>query len=413
MKVAYVVSRYPAISHTFIRREIAALRRRGVDVDTFSIRRGEARSDADRRELETTFVVLDRASGVAVSVVRTFVRRPWRWTKALGATLRERLHGPGGLLRACAYFAEGMHLASEIERRGVARVHNHFVNPAAAAGLAAARYLGLPWSCTVHGLSDLAGPTTVLLPARAEAAAFVASATHYGRAQVLRVVPPALWDRVHVVRCGIEPATIPRVASRRVGRAGEPLRILCVGRLAPEKGHLGLLAAFHAVVEAGIEARLTILGDGPERARIEAEIRARGLDDRVELPGAASEEEVFAAMSRSDVFAMSSLMEGLPVVLMEALATELAVVAPAVGGIPELVGHGETGLLYEAAHWPALGERLITLARDPELRERLGRAGRKRVLADFDVDRCVEPLAVLFGAPSSGATARPALASHS
>jgi glycosyltransferase involved in cell wall biosynthesis len=176
-----------------------------------------------------------------------------------------------------------------------------------------------------------------------------------------------------------------------------------VGRLAPEKGQVGLVEAFSLAVKRGLNARLVIIGGGPDEARIREAISAHSLPDRVVLSGRQPEAKVLEAMSRAHLFVLSSLAEGLPVVLMEALALELPVVAPAIAGIPELVADGETGLLFPAGRWEELADRMGAMAADAELRTRLAAAGRARVLDEFDVARAVAPLAALL---AGGARAR-------
>ena len=298
---------------------------------------------------------------------------------------------------ALAYFAEAMRLAPEMERRGVTHVHNHFANPASVVGLAASRYLGIGWSVTLHGLSDFAGSMTPLLARKLEDAAFVATATEWGRDRLLEIREGKHGHKVHVVRCGVEVECLPPPRRSAPG-PGEPLEILCVGRLSPEKAHLGLVEAFGSLVRSGVDCRLVLIGGGPEEGAIRALIAAQGLQARVDLRGPQPEPVVLDAMARAHVFALSSRMEGLPVVLMEALALELPVVAPAITGIPELVVPGETGLLFPAGEWEEMAERLRVLSSDPALRARLGAAGRARVLRDFDAGQAAIPLARLLGA---------------
>ncbi len=398
-KVGYLVSQYPAPSHTFIRREVAALRALGVAVETFSVRPGESLSDADRAEEARTFVVLARpraltALRLLASALVMLARRPRRWLATLGWTVRHRLPGAGEGLRALAYFAEATRLARGLEARGVTHLHSHFSNAAAVVGLAAARLLGLGWSVTLHGNADFHGPTTPLLPAKLGEARFAAAVTRHGLAEALRLAGPGAAGQLHLVRCGIEPGLLPR-PSRSPG-GGRPLELLSVGRLSREKAQVGLVEAFAGLVARGVDARLVLIGAGPEEGRVRAAVAAHGLEARVELRGRQPEAAVLSAMAGADLFALSSLVEGLPVVLMEALALGLPVVAPAITGIPELVVDGETGLLFPAGDWGALAERLARLAGDAPLRARLAEAGRRRVLEEFDAARAAEPLVRLF-----------------
>jgi colanic acid/amylovoran biosynthesis glycosyltransferase len=402
VSVGFLVSQYPAPSHTFIRREVGALRRLGLEVETFSIRPGECLSDEDRAEERRTYYVLTASwFPVARSLARALVRRPGRWMSTLRATLLLRLPGSGNLLRSFAYFAEAMRLAEELERRGVNHLHNHFANASSHVGLAACRYLGIGWSMTLHGLADFGTPFTSLLPRKIAAARFVATVTRFGQDEARRLADPGDRGKVRLVRCGIEVDRLP-APQRRPPGPGEPLVILTVGRLAPEKGQVGLVEAFSLLLDRGVNARLVIIGGGPDEGSIRAAVQSRGLADRVVLAGRQPEARVLEAMSRAHLFVLSSLAEGLPVVLMEALALELPVVAPAIAGIPELVVHGETGMLFPAGRWTELADRMADMAADPALRGRLAAAGRARVLDEFDAARAVEPLAALLAGGSEG-----------
>jgi colanic acid/amylovoran biosynthesis glycosyltransferase len=396
VRIGYLVSHYPLPSHTFVRREIAALRKRGVEVETFSIRPAHSLSEADRAEEARTFYVLHRPwIPTAASLVVTFARRPGRWLSTLAATLRNRLPGVKPLLLSVAYFAEAMRLALELERRGVTHVHNTFANPASHVGMAATQYLGIGWSVALHGLGDFDGPSTPLLAGKVAASRFVVCATDYGRAQTMRLSDPDHWSKLHVVRCGVEADALPAPPARWPGY-GERIQFLSVGRLSPEKGQLGLLEGFADAVRRGLDAELVLIGGGPEEARIRAAVEAHGVADRVQLRGAQPEAAVLEAMARAHVFVLSSFMEGLPVVLMEAMALGLPVIAPAITGIPELVVHRETGLLYTVGRWDELAERIEALAKDPELRARVVNGGRARLRPEFDVAHSAARLEVLF-----------------
>jgi glycosyltransferase involved in cell wall biosynthesis len=402
MRIGYLVSHYPVPSHTFVRREIAALRRRGVEVETFSIRPAHSLSDADRAEEARTFYVLRPPwSAMLWSLVVAFVRRPRRFLSVWRATLRHRLPGAKTFLLALAYFVEAMRLALEIERRGVTHLHNTFANPASHVGLAVARYLGIPWSIALHGLGDFDGPTTPLLAEKVEASAFVVSATDYGRGQTMRLSDPAHWTKIHVVHCGLEMDALP-VRESRQPADGARIQVLSVGRLSPEKGQVGLVEAFALAVSQGVDANLTIVGGGPEEARVRTAVAAHGLEGRVELRGALPEAAVLEAMTRADVFVLSSLMEGLPVVLMEAIALGLPVIAPGITGIPELVVHGESGLLFTVGRWDQLAACIRTLAGDGELRARLLAGGAARLVPEFDVAHSAARLEELFRGAARG-----------
>lgn len=402
MKIGYLVSQYPSPSHTFIRREISALRRLGLEVVTFSVRRAEALSDDDRTEESRTFYVLSEYPiAFALDVLSTLMRRPVRWLSTLWCASRLRLPGLKNLLMSLVYFAEAMRLARELERRRITHLHNHFANAASNVGLAATRYLRISWSFSVHGRSDFSGPMTPLLRPKVEACRFAVAVSHDGRERASRAAGLEHRGKIHVIRCGIEVERLP-AARRTSPRDAGPLVILSVGRLSPEKGHVGLLEAFARVLERGLDARLVLMGGGPEEENIRAAAERLGVASRLDLAGAQPEQAVLAAMARAHVFALSSLVEGLPVVLMEALAMELPVIAPAINGIPELVRHEITGLLFEAGDWEALAAGILRLALDAELGRRVAAAGRELVLREFDVRRSAVPLAALFAGVGSG-----------
>lgn len=400
MRIAYLVSQYPAASHTFIRREVMGLRARGFDVETFSVRRPTGVSklaSVDQAETSATWYVLPLdPKRMARSHLSALVRRPRAYARTLKRALSHRAPGARSLLWSAFHFAESIDLACELERRGVEHLHNHFANAGANVGYLAAQYLELNWSLTLHGTSEFDYPAGLLLAEKIAAAHFVACVTHFGRAQAMRLVDPKYWHKFHIVRAGIER---PRVKADGAPESLRP-RLVCVARLSPEKGHAGLLQAFAELLSSGLDADLELLGDGPELPRIEAQVRELGIGARVHLRGQVPEEQALSAMSTATAVVLASFMEGLPVVLMEALALGVPVVAPCVAGIPELVEHGVSGLTFPPGDWARLAQVLRELLGDAELRERLARAGRERVEAEFFVDRSLSPLVAAFGNPT-------------
>lgn len=396
MKIAYLVSQYPAPSHTFIRREIAALRRRGVKIDIFSVRPPrpeEVMSDVDSADFaETTYLLPAGALAVLGNNLRMFLRAPLAWVGALAYSLRHRNRGARALLYAIFYFLEGMLLADHLRRRGVDHLHNHFANASSHVALVAARYLGIRLSLTLHGLCDFDFPNGPLLGEKIRESAFVACATQYGVAQAMRLSQPAQWGKLFVARCGVELEKLPQRRPRKAAGSARPLRIICVGRLAPEKGQLGLVDAFARARGAGLDAELVLVGDGPDRAAVMARVIAAGVGPHVKLLGRLPEERALEETARSDVLVLASFMEGLPVVLMEAMALGVPVIAPDVAGIPELVEHGRTGMLFTAGDWDQLAERMRVMGQEPALREQLAAAARRRIEEEFHIAQAVAPL---------------------
>lgn len=387
MKLAYLTSQYPATSHTFIRREVSALRARGVSVTTFSIRApagSELAAEEDRREAAATYTVLSRGLGeFAAAHGAALLRSPAAYVRTLLLALRHRPPGLRALLLSIAHFGESILLARQLRREGVTHLHNHFANSAATVGLLASRFLGLGWSFTMHGISETDYPAGLLLPEKIRAAQFVACVSWFGRAQAMRTVAPSEWGKLEVVRCGLELDRLPARPAPPTGR----LRFVCVGRLSPEKGHAGLLKAFTEVRRAHPHAELRLVGDGPDSDELKGLARRCGIEQSVRFVGRLPERATLEEIASSDILVLPSFMEGLPVVLMEAMALGLPVIASRVAGIPELVLDGRNGLLFTPSHWSELEHCLLDVANDSDLRQRLGEAGRRSVADEFDINR--------------------------
>ena len=399
MRIAYLASRYPAVSHTFIQREIAGLRDQGVTIDTFAIRRAqpdEVLSRADDAEARATYALLPvRITHLLRAHLRALVRHPRGYEATLREALRLAPAGARGALWQGFYFGEAVLLWDRLRRRGTPHVHAHFANVASDVALLAA-FLGREagegprsWSLTMHGSTEFYDVPGYRLAEKARTAAFVACVSDFTRSQMMLFVEEEHWPKLALVRCGVDPERFRAVAapSDAAGRDGGPVRVLTVGRLVGGKGFALLLDAVHALVERGLDVALTVVGDGPSREHLHAQAARLGLADRVEWVGALGQDEIRAAYARADVFCLPSFAEGVPVVLMEAMAMEVPVVATRIAGIPELIEDGASGLLVTPARGDELADAIGRLVDDPALRARLGAAGRRAVLEGYDVGR--------------------------
>lgn len=394
--LAYLTSQYPAASHTFIRREIEALREQGVAIDTFSIRRpsaGEASSDADKAEAARTFYVLGQSPlAIAAANVSALVTRPAAYLKTFALALSHRAPGARGLFLGLAHFAESAMLARELQRRKVTHLHNHFANSAATVGLLATRLLDIGWSFTMHGISETDYPAGLMLGRKIGAAKFVVCVSYFGRAQGMRLVKPDYWDKLHVVRCGLPFDRLPL----REPRDSDSRTIICVGRLSPEKGQAGLLRAFSGLAKKHPRLQLRLVGDGPDQAALKSLAAELGVTSSVSFLGRLSEEQTLAEIAQSDLLALPSFMEGLPIVLMEAMVLGVPVVASRVAGIPELVEDGTSGLLFAPSNWDELAERIERLLNDRALCEAVAERGKTIVEAEFDAQKSATRMGRLF-----------------
>jgi glycosyltransferase involved in cell wall biosynthesis len=397
-RIAYLTSEYPAPSHTFIRREVEALRARGISIQTFSIRRPAANArfaPADRDAQRTTTYLLPIGAWALVKAhVVMALQRPWAYITTFRKALRHRVPGIRALLWALFHFAEAVVLAARFKDSRIDHLHNHFANASANVGLLASQFLGIPWSMTLHGTADWDYPAGCLLPDKIKVASFVACVSAFGRAQAMLISPTETWGKIFVARCGVDLSALP--PKQHATKPSGPLRIVAVGRLSPEKGQVGLLHAFATLVNRGIEAELQIIGDGPLRDSLSETISQLGIRDRCVLVGQKTEAEVLEFLADADLFVQSSLMEGLPVVLIESLAMQIPVIAPCVAGIPELVCNGETGLLFTAGDWDQLAAQMERASLDPALRRSIGERGHLEVMRRFDIRRAIEPLAQRF-----------------
>ena len=262
MKIGYVVSKYPAISHTFIQREILALRDIGVSVETFSIRRtasNELLSETDHQEAQRTWSVLPTS---LLKVVGThaaeFITGPRRYLRTLKFAISHRPASPGNILKSVCYFAESILLAAKCRQQQIQRLHAHFVNSGGEVSLIASQHLEIPWSCTLHGLSDYGNPTANQLSKKIAAADAVVCVSDYGRSQAMLPSSTQQWPRLHVVRCGLSAESFDAIDNVH-RHVDTPLRLMTVGRLAPEEAHSGLLHAISEATKARANVHLTLM----------------------------------------------------------------------------------------------------------------------------------------------------------
>jgi glycosyltransferase involved in cell wall biosynthesis len=393
--LGYLTSQYPAASHTFIRREIEALREQGWSINTFSIRppgSDETAGDADRREAEQTFYVLRQSmAAFAAAHLATLFTKPLAYLHTFGLALSHRAPGARGLFLGIAHFAESVLLARELRKRGIAHLHNHFANSAATVGLLASKLNGTGWSFTMHGISETDYPAGLMLGRKIEAASLVACVSYFGRAQGMRLIDPSNWDKMHVVRCGVP---FDRLPPRSAG-SGSPT-IISVGRLSPEKGQTGLLRAFARVRVKHPDAVLRLVGDGPDRDALERLASELGIDDAIAFAGRLPEQETLAEIARADMLVLPSFMEGLPIVLMEAMALGVPVISSRVAGIPELISDGKTGLLFAPSDWDELAQCIERLLSDKALGETLAQNGKWKITSEFDTRKSATSLGGLF-----------------
>ena len=396
LKVAYLVNQYPAVSHSFIRREIAALEARDVTISRFSIRRPSADlvDPADVAEARATRVLLAAGPVALVTAwLGAFVAAPFKWLAVLRAALKLGRRSDRGVGRHLVYMAEACLLVQWLGEERVEHLHAHFgTNPAAVAMFA--RMLGgPPYSFTVHGPDEFDQPGALSLTDKIAHADAVVAVSDFGRSQLYRWARLADWKKVHVVRCGVDAAFLAAgpqaIADNR--------RLVCVGRLAPQKGQLLILDALAALVAEGVSVDIVLAGDGPLRGTLERRIRELALDGRVRITGWISNDEVRGELLGARAMLLPSFAEGLPVVLMEALALGRPAITTYVAGIPELMENGVNGWLIPAGSLAAMMSAIRrALDTPPDALAAMGKAGAAAVAERHDVNREAQRLEVLF-----------------
>jgi glycosyltransferase involved in cell wall biosynthesis len=392
ISLAYMTGEYPRATDTFIQREIAALRERGYSIQTFAARRPAAEQILDRAarlELGATHYLFP-FNFVYMKLVHwaLLLAHPRRYLTAMGLAIKTRPPGVVGAFRQMVYFCEAGLLAWEMRQRKIPHLHNHFSDSSCTVTMLAAAMGGFTFSFTVHGPADFVSPTFWRLDEKVRGAAFVNCISNYARDRVLELTGPDAKSKLHVIHCGVNPSEFEPATSH-----GD--RLLFVGRLAEAKGLPTHLRALSQVRQSR-PATLQIVGDGPERAALEKLSAELGLQDCVEFLGYRPPSDVRAILHDTDVFVMTSLAEGVPVVLMEAMAAGVAVVAPRIAGIPELVDDQQNGLLTPPGDADATAKAILKLLADAELRRRFGKAGRSKVEDQFNIRREAEKISAIL-----------------
>jgi glycosyltransferase involved in cell wall biosynthesis len=400
MNIAYLVNLYPKVSHSFIRREVKAVETCGLKVARFSIRSCESElvDEADKLEQELTKVILGvGVQGLAWGLLRVAATRPIRFLEALRLMFKVGWHSERGILLHLAYLAEACILLNWFAESGTPHVHAHFgTNSTTVAMLC--RVLGGPtYSFTVHGPEEFDKATLLSLNEKIKRSTFVAAVSSFGKSQLFRWCDRTFWSKIHVIHCGVDAAFL---AAPYVPIPAAP-RLACIGRLSEQKGHLLLLEAANLLAVQGLEFKLVLVGDGPLRSDIEKQILQLGLQNHIEITGWASGDRVQQEILASRAMVLPSFAEGLPVVIMEALALNRPVISTYVAGIPELVEPGVCGWLVPPGSVEALAVAMRAVLEAPlEKLEQMGKTGAERVAQQHNVDLEAKKLVALFESAS-------------
>jgi glycosyltransferase involved in cell wall biosynthesis len=398
MRIAYLINQYPMVSHVFIRREILALERDGFEVLRIALRGWDAKlvDDEDWAERKRTRYVLREGPLILLlSLLQTLLTNPRSFLRAFVLMWRTGRRAERPLPVHFVYLAEACRIEQWLRAAGIQHVHAHFGTNSAEVAMLVNALGGPQWSFTIHGPKEYDNVQLVGLAQKVRNCAFVIAITSYGRSQLYRLLEHRYWPKIKVVRCGLEPALFTSPAPFDPSSR----RLVCVGRLCEQKGQLLLIEAAHILAEQKVDFQLVLVGDGEMRSEIEELIIQNRLQRRVHITGRISSDRLYDEILAARALVLPSFAEGLPMVIMEAMALRRPVVSTYVAGIPELVQPDETGWLVPAGDAKALALAMQVCLETPvELLERMGDSARKRVSERHNVTTQVLELGKLFQA---------------
>ncbi|MFQ5603844.1 MAG: glycosyltransferase [bacterium] len=399
LKIAYTMSRFPKLTETFILYEILALEKMGVQVEIFPLiheKQSVMHPEAQKMVRRAWFLPIISLSILAAHFHYLF-HKPKAYLKVLFEVLTGTFGSLNFFLGALGLFPKTVCMALAMERLGIMHLHAHFSNHPALAALIVHRLTGIPYSFTAHG-SDLHVERR-MLDRKVAASAFAVAISQYNKKVMLRECGEKMHGKIHVVHCGVD---VDEFTPSQKIKNGRPFQILCVASFEEVKGHQYLVEACKLLVKDGISFQCHLVGYGPLKNKVRRQVKEAGLQDKILIYSALPRPEILKMHALADVKVLPSVptrqgkREGIPVVLMEAMASGLAVVSSKLSGIPELVENGETGLLVAPGDVPALADALKWLSMDPILRKKMGEAARERVVRKFNLHKNARKLAHLF-----------------
>jgi len=403
LRVAYFINQYPKVSHTFIRREIAALERQGVAVERMALRGWDAdvADPQDRVERERTrYVLKGGAAALLLEALPFLLRRPgpaWRALR-LAWSMSRRSERPWPV--HFVYVAEACRVARWLAATGATHLHAHFGTNSAEVAMLVRELAGVPYSFTAHGPEEFDKPEALGLGRKVSNAAFVVAISSFGRSQLSRWVSSAKWANIRVVHCGLEESFFVRPDEVAPAPAA---RLVCVGRLCEQKGQLLLVEAAARLSARGVAFELVLAGDGEMRAEIEQAIARQGLQKIVRITGWIGSDQVRSELLSARALVLPSFAEGLPVVIMESMALGRPVISTYIAGIPELVRDGVDGWLVPAGDVDAVADAMqACLAASPQALAAMGGAARARAHERHHVDIEAAKLKSMFAFAAEG-----------
>jgi glycosyltransferase involved in cell wall biosynthesis len=397
LSIAFLLSQYPAISHTFLLQEVLGLRARGFRIETASINPPDRPLHSlpvqEAAEAGATHYIKDGSPARALWLAFiTALLHPSAVFRALVAIVRLPNLTLIQRLRWHFYLIEALLVGRWMRTRSLRHLHVHFGGAVASVGYLTSIAWKLPFSLTIHGPEELLNTSAYHLREKVQQADFVFCISDFCRSQLYQLTSPNEWSKFTVIRLGVDPAGLIPTARKAVS----PLQLVCTGRLVPAKGHHVLLEALKLLRDRGTRLHATLIGDGPERIRLENFVRLYGMQHIVTFTSALSHTETLSHVRDADLFVLASFAEGIPVALMEAMAFGIPCIASSIAGIPELIRTSHDGLLVPPANSIALADAIESLAKDAVLRAFLGHSARRRIVNEYNLPLNHELLAKSF-----------------
>ena len=398
--IAYITQSFPGLTTTFIYREVLALREVGFNIATFAIWKPNVNqlSAESKHLVDSSFYVFPISwPKFFMAHLYFLLTHPLKYISTFFFVLTRKGEPMHNRRRTLFHFFEAMSLAWDAKREGIKHIHAHFTVNAATIAFIIARMLDISFSMTAHNIFFT---DRVILKEKVKAAKFIIAISNYSKDFLLNLFPAEdLKDKIHIVHCGISPDNFLLPNHRATNQRPN---IFSISQFAERKGYPVLLEACKILVDRGCDFECSIAGDGPQHPLLKQLMANYQIQDRVHLPGVVFQEQLVDRLNQADIFVLPCItatngdMDGVPVVLMEAMAMELPTVSTYVSGIPELIEDGQSGLLVEEKDPVALADTLQRLIEDDKLRERLGKNGRQKVIQEFNIFENAAQIAALF-----------------
>jgi len=398
LNIAYLTSRYPAISHTFILREVRSLRNQGLFINVASInnpdRPLQQLTQEEKEEANNTYFVKNHGIKGALSTHLTMlIHHPKHYLSGFLLSLRL-----GGLnlpkLKLCIlYFVEAIMIGQWMKKTQSKHLHVHFASQAATVGMITKQIFPISLSYTVHGPDEFYDVSVHSLKEKIKYADFIICIGYFSRSQMMKLSDYKYWNKLEIAPLGVDPLLFAPVTQEN---ENDETEIICVGRLTPAKGQHILISAIKQLADKEKNIKLRIIGDGPDRRSLEKQVKQFNLQDNIIFEGAVNQDKIRQLYAKADIFVLASFAEGIPVVLMEAMAMEIPCISTNITGTPELIRNDIDGILVPASDETKLADAIESLIDNATLRIKLGKAGRQRVIEKYNLDPNIDRLAKIF-----------------